>query len=335
MSNNKKITIIGAGAWGTALAEAFAVTGKDIIIYARNKELAKNINEHHCNSTYLPAITLSRNISATANIEDAVKDADIILSVVPTQFTREAFEKIKPFIKKDAFVVSSSKGIEISTTKILSEVAKEVLPNNPYAVLSGPSFAIEVAEALPTAVTLASTENMQTLQDLAEELSSKSFRPYISNDVIGVEIAGAVKNVIAIACGIVAGKRLGENAKAAVMTRGLAETKRLAVKMGAKPETLLGLAGIGDLTLTCNSTMSRNYSLGFKLGEGKTLEEILSSRNTVAEGATTAKALNALAQKLNIEMPICKAINAILYNGAAVEDIVNELMTRHLKAENE
>ncbi len=332
----EKIAVIGSGAWGTALAQVFANAGKEISLYVRNEELAKHIETHKENNVYLPSVILSNNIKATSNIQQAVSDADIILMVVPTQHTRHALENIKPYIKNTAVIVNCSKGIETMSGKLLSAVAEEIIPNNPYAVLSGPSFAIEVARGLPTAVTLATLdlENSKA-HEFAKVLSSDTFRPYISNDPIGAEIAGALKNVIAIACGIVSGKELGNNASAAIMTRGMAEIKRVGLKLNADAQTFLGLSGIGDLTLTCNSKLSRNYSLGFEIGQGKTIKEIMHNRTTVAEGYTTTKAVFALAKELKVEIPVCNAVYNMLYNDLTVDTCMAELMTRHLRAEGE
>jgi len=336
MSNNSSIpsiAVIGTGAWGTALAQVFAMAGHNIRIYSHNKAVADEINFTQRNSTYLPKLLLSKKIKAFTAPEAAVKDADIILNVVPTQYTREILNSLKPYISEDAFIVNCSKGIEISSKKLISEIIKEILPNNPYAVLSGPTFADEVARGLPTAVTLASSD-INKAKELAKVLSSETFRPYASDDVIGAEIAAAVKNVIAIACGMVGGKQLGNNAKAAIIARGMAEIKRIGTALGAKSETFLGLSGLGDLTLTCNSTMSRNYSLGFSLGEGKSIEYLMNGRKTVAEGYFTAKAVIELATSLNVDIPVCQAIYAILYKGISVDEMAKELMARHLKSEN-
>lgn len=329
------ITIIGAGAWGTALAQVFTEAGRTVCLYARDPGLAAAIGKTHQNDTYLPHIRLNSRIRTTAHLEEAVTGADMLLLVTPTQFVREILNKLKKSLKKDIPLVNCAKGIEISSGKILSEVAAEILPAQPYAVLSGPTFASEVAKGLPTAVTLATAAPLQQAQTWAQALSSKTFRPYISTDPVGAEIAGAVKNVIAIACGIVEGKGLGQNAKAAVMTRGMAEIKRLGLQKGAEADTFLGLSGIGDLTLTSHSPLSRNYSLGVELGGGHDLKDIMSGRRTVAEGITTARAVADCARNMNIDMPICAAVNRILHHAATVDDIIQELLSRHLKPESQ
>jgi len=329
--SDETIAIIGSGAWGTALAQVFATAGKNVNLYVREKELLACINMHKENKIYLPNIKLHKNIMATDDKARAVREVKTVLNVVPTQFTRETLIKFTDYIEEDAFIVNCSKGIEITSLELISEIVNEILPRNPYAVLSGPTFAEEVASGLPTAVTLASRH--KDVEKLAEILSGKTFRPYIANDVVGAELSAAIKNVIAIACGIVEGRGLGNNAKAAIMTRGMAEIKRIGLKMGAEAETFLGLSGIGDLTLTCNSIQSRNYSLGIALGEGKTAKEIIESRKSVAEGYYTAKAIAALAKQLEVEAPICDAVYAILYNGVLVDEVEKELMSRHLKSE--
>ncbi len=328
------IIVIGGGAWGTALAQVFATSGRKVTLYARDNGLAAEIKAQRENKKYLQGITLSADMMTTADIA-AAKNADIVLMATPAQFVRETLKKLSPYVRAGVPLVNSAKGIEIATGKILSEVAAELMPQNPYAALSGPTFAHEVAKGLPTAITLASVLEKGRLQALAEFLRGKTFRPYISHDPVGADIAGAIKNVIAIACGIVEGKKLGQNAKAAVMTRGMAEIKRCGLAKGATSETFLGLSGIGDLMLTCHSMSSRNFSLGFELGSGKSLDDILSSRQSVAEGVSTAKALAAAAQKMKLDMPICTAVDHILHNKADVNEIVTGLLSRDLKEETD
>lgn len=329
------ISVIGAGAWGTALAQVFAEAGHSITLYAREPGLANNINVNKHNDLYLTGIPLSSNIHATDSLTGAVKGADIILLVTPTQFVRSVLAELKPHLPPQAPIVSCAKGIEIATGKLLSEVAAEILPGTPYAVLSGPTFAHEVARGLPTAVTFATSAKTEQAEKWAQILSSKTFRPYLSHDVVGAEIGGAIKNVIAIACGIVDGKGLGQNAKAAVMTRGIAEIKRLGLKRGAEADTFLGLSGLGDLTLTCNSMSSRNYSLGSALGHGRKLDDILGERRSVAEGVTTARAIALNAHKLHVEMPIAAAVDKILHHGADINAVISGLLSRDLKQESQ
>lgn len=326
------ISIIGCGSWGTALAQVLSSDGTPVTLYARDAGLAEDINKTRENSRYLPGIRLNAGITATGDLAAAA--ADIILLATPAQFLRETLAALLPHLDPGVPLVNCAKGIEIATGRLLSETVAETAPENPYAALSGPTFAAEVARGLPTALTLASGMPADSLQALAEKLRRKTFRPYISHDPVGADIAGAIKNVIAIACGIVEGRKLGQNAKAAVMTRGMAEIKRYGMARGARAETFLGLCGIGDLMLTCSSMTSRNFSLGFELGEGKALSGIMAARKTVAEGVSTAKALAVHAVTHGVDMPICKAVDAILRKGAGVDDIVTGLLARELKEES-
>ncbi|MEZ0224205.1 MAG: NAD(P)H-dependent glycerol-3-phosphate dehydrogenase [Alphaproteobacteria bacterium] len=329
------ISIIGCGAWGTALADVLAKAGRKVTLYARDWKLAESINSTHENTFYLPGETLAKEIRATADMAEAVAKAELVLLVTPAQYLRDTLKRFAAHLPKGVPLLNCAKGIEMTTGYLLSEVANDVVPDHPYATLSGPSFAVEAVRGLPTAVTLATEAGEAEGQLWAASVRGKAFRPYLSPDPIGVEIAGALKNVIAIACGIVEGKRLGQNAKAAVMTRGLAEVKRLGVSRGAKPETFLGLAGVGDMTLTCSSMTSRNFSLGFELGEGKTLDEILKSRRSVAEGVTTAWAIADYAEQHNVDMPICMGVQAILRNKADVGEVVHGLLSRNLRHESD
>lgn len=329
------ISVIGAGAWGTALAHVLASAGRKVTLYAREPRLASHINANHVNDTYLTGLTLNASIRATSDLAEAVSGANIILTATPSQFFRDLLTKLKPLLKPGAPLVNAAKGIEVATGGLLSEVAAEIVPDQPYAVLSGPNFAHEAAKGLPAAATFATHAKHADAAHWAGAFSSRSFRPYLSHDPVGAEISGAVKNVIAIACGIVDGKGLGQNAKAAVMTRGMAEIKRLGLKKGAEAETFLGLSGLGDLVLTCSSMSSRNYSLGAALGKGETLADILAKRNSVAEGVTTAKAIALHAHKLGVSMPICEAVNNVLHHGANIDTVIKDLLSRDLKDEND
>jgi len=326
MAVYNKITVIGGGAWGTALATMTARAGRDVLLWARESNVVTSINEHHENKDFLPGIPLEKELRATGNIADAA-DADIILLVVPAQFIRSIALEVKPYLKGRPPIVLCAKGIEQSSGKLMNEVMTEILPKNPFVVLSGPTFASEVARGMPSAVTIAS-KYQQVGQNVAETLGQPTFRPYLSRDVIGAEVGGAVKNVLAVACGIIAGLGLGENARAALITRGLAEMVRFGETLGAKRETMMGLCGLGDLILTCSSAQSRNMSLGMALGQGKTVEEIMSSRNSVAEGYHTAGILAEIAMRKNIEMPIAGAVNKILHHGGDVKKNVQALMSR-------
>lgn len=333
MTQQQDITVIGAGAWGTALAQNFCATGHNVRLYVRDDGLARAMEQTRENSKYLPGITLDARLSPMGHLESAVKNAQIIVLAVPTQHLRRAMGGLTGLLPPDVPLINTAKGIEIASGDMPSAIIRHVAPRNPFAVLSGPTFAHEVARGLPAAITLASTAPAAQLKEWAQTLSAPAFRVYTSQDVAGVEIAGALKNVIAIACGIVAGKKLGENARAAVMTRGMAEIKRLGVSLGAQADTFLGLSGIGDLTLTCSSTASRNFSLGFALGEGMTAEEYLSTRASVAEGHATAKAVAALALEKGVDMPICTGVAAILHNGARVGEVMTGLLSRSVKEE--
>jgi glycerol-3-phosphate dehydrogenase (NAD(P)+) len=330
----QNISVIGSGAWGTALAQITAQAGRNVTLYARDAGLAATINHAHENKTYLAGYPLDHNIRATADIAQAVEGAELILLATPAQYLRDTLKKFLPLLPQNAPLVNAAKGIEMTTGYLLSEVVAEVAgKKRPYAVLSGPNFATEAARGLPTAATLATKSD--NAQSWAEALRGTSFRPYLSTDPVGAEIAGALKNVIAIACGIVEGRGLGQNAKAAVMTRGLAEIKRLGISRGAKPDTFLGLAGVGDLTLTCSSMTSRNFSLGFELGQGRSLQEILAERRTVAEGVTTAWAVADYAAEHDVEMPISIGVKMILKGEASVDTVVTGLLSRDLKSETD
>lgn len=329
-----KIGIIGAGAWGTALATACCRAGRDVLLWGRNHQLLDHINDRHENPIYLPDVKLPENLTATANMAD-IADCDLILIVTPAQFFRTILQGFKTHLNgRKMPLVLCSKGIEIETGAMLSTIAHEICPDNPVAILSGPSFAAEVARNYPTGLTLA-CDNLDMGMDIIQSIGSKTCRIYYSDDVTGAQICGAVKNVMAIACGIVYGKKLGDNARALILTRGLEEIWRLAAVMGAKRETLMGLAGLGDLTLTCSSVQSRNFSLGVALGEGQSLADILATRKSVTEGIHTAAALSALAHKQNVDMPICYAANAILNEGLPLEKAIADLMARPFRMEHE
>lgn len=325
------IGIIGAGAWGTALAQSFASNGHKVLLWARSPELADDINQSHQNRKYLTGINLHPDIHATADLK-AVCTADILLPVIPAQHLRETLTYAAPYIRRDQPVVICAKGIEIETGKLMSDVAADLLPSAMIAILSGPNFAHEVARGLPAAATLACIYNTRILP-IRDILASHTFRLYATNDVTGTEIGGAVKNVIAIICGIIAGKGLGENARAAVVTRGLHEMAKLAEAMGGKRETLMGLSGIGDLLLTCSSMQSRNFSLGVALGQGQSLKNILDSRPGVIEGVPTAAAVVTLAHHHNIDMPLITAAHHCLQGILSVEDAMTQLLNRPLVKE--
>ena len=327
------ISVIGTGSWGTALAQIMAVKGLDITIWARRTESAEEINTRHENTGRLPGISLHKNITATTDLHKALKN-DIILMVTPAQAMRSVLEQMKPHIRPEHVLILCSKGIEQNSLLLMSEVVEEVLPHTKIAILSGPNFAKEIAKGKPAATTLASIDQdlVVTLQNI---VASKYFRPYVTTDIIGAQVAGAIKNVIAIACGIVKGLEMGESARASLVTRGLAEVTRLGIAMGARPETFLGQCGVGDIMLTCSSEQSRNFSLGLALGQGIPLSDILKSRNSVSEGVHTAKTCAALAKKHGVDMPICNNIHACVSGESSINDALKNILNRPLKHETQ
>lgn len=327
-----RIAVVGAGAWGTALAQVAATAGRSVTLWAREADVVASINDGHENKTFLPGIALDKELRATADLKAAAA-ADAILMVTPAQHMRRTLEELAPEIAAGKPVVLCAKGIEQTTNRLLTEVLAEAMPQAAPAVLSGPSFAAEVARGLPTAVTLA-CEDEKVAEALAHAIGLPTFRPYYSSDLVGAEIGGAVKNVLAIACGIVEGKKFGDSARAALTTRGFAELTRLGLAMGARAETLAGLSGLGDLILTCNSPKSRNMSLGLALGEGKSLEEVMGSRNSVSEGVHSATAVVALARKYGIEMPIAEAVASIVTGAATVDTVIAALLARPFRSES-
>jgi glycerol-3-phosphate dehydrogenase (NAD(P)+) len=329
----QNIGIIGGGAWGTALAMAICRAGREPLLWVREPDVADAINGYHQNRTYLPNVKLDPGIKATAKLSDLVK-CEVLLLVTPAQHSRDVCRQLSLALGTTrAPVIVCAKGIEQKTHKLLGNIVSEELPGHPLAILSGPSFAIEVAQDKPTALTFA-TKDPAISDKLVKAIGARHLRLYQTDDVVGAQIGGAVKNVLAVACGITVGCKMGENARAAIITRGLAELIRLGVAMGAKAETLMGLSGLGDLVLTCSSMQSRNMSLGVALGEGKSLNEILGSRASVTEGVYTAAAAKALAQKYNVEMPIVAAVDGVLNNNAKLEDTIEALLARPMKVEH-
>lgn len=328
----KRVAVIGGGAWGTALATVVQRAGRPAMVWAREPEVVEAINGENRNPGFLPGVDLDPGIRAHIEIAGALDGTDTALVVAPTQHMRSIVQEIGRNVPEKFPVVICSKGIEAETGALPSEIVEDVAPHVRVAVLSGPTLAAEVARGLPTAVTLAA-ENPLLAERLALIFAGTAFRPYVSPDPVGAQIGGAVKNVIAIACGITVGRKLGENARAALITRGLAEMARLGAAKGAMPETLMGLSGLGDLTLTCNSLQSRNMSLGAALGEGRTLDEVLGERKSVAEGVWTAASVTALAGTLDIEMPISTAVDAILHHGASIDQAIEALLARPIRSE--
>lgn len=328
----QSVSVVGGGAWGTALAQTLASSGKTVTLWAREAEVVADIRERRVNRSFLPGISLHEAIVATTNLTETARSSALLL-VVPAQHARAVCKELEPLLAAGAPVVMCAKGIETASGKMMGDVISETLPRTTLAVLSGPSFASDVARGLPAALTLA-CHNETLGRDLAASLSSRQMRLYWSNDITGVELGGAVKNVLAIAAGIVEGRGLGASAHAAVVTRGFAELRRFAEAMGARAETLLGLSGLGDLVLTCGSPQSRNMSLGRALGEGKTLADVLGRRTSVTEGVYTAAAVVALARRKGVEMPIAEAVHAIIDGRSSVDQAISALMTRPLKAED-
>ena len=325
----ERIGVIGGGAWGTALAKVAAADGRETLLWARESDVVGAVNAAHENRLFLPGIPLSSAIRATGDLAE-LETCDAWLVVTPAQHMRGVLANAPRCGRP---LLLCAKGIEESSGKLLHDVAAELCPDAAVAVLSGPTFAHEVAAGLPTAVTLACAD--ETLGEaLRKRLARPAFRTYWTDDVAGAEVGGAVKNVLAIACGVVEGRGLGQNARAALIARGFAEMTRFGLAMGARRETLAGLSGFGDLVLTCSSTSSRNYSLGKGLGEGRAAAELLADRRTVAEGAFTAPVLHRLAEAKGIDMPIVAAVDALLAGSASVDEVLESLLARPHRAEH-
>jgi glycerol-3-phosphate dehydrogenase (NAD(P)+) len=328
-------TILGAGSWGTALASVLAAKGHDVVLWGRDAAVLDAVARRHENPHYLPGIPLPEALGATTDLGGALEGAELVVVAVPSGAMREVVSEAKPSLRVGTAVVSAAKGIEGGTFMTMSEVLEDVLPVplHPYlCCLGGPSFAKEVARQLPTAVTIAGRWERVTRQ-LQDAFHTRSFRPYTSTDVVGCEIGGCVKNVIAIAAGISDGMGFGQNARAALITRGLSEMARLAVRKGANPMTLSGLAGLGDLVLTCCSEMSRNRTVGFGLGQGKSLQAVQLEVGQVAEGVHSARAVRDLSRTLQVEMPIVEVVHRVLHEGLPARQAVIDLMMRETKAE--
>lgn len=329
----KHAGVIGGGAWGTALAQVCARAGLQVTLQARETEVVEAVNGAHENPIFLPGVMLDQAIRATTEMAD-LGACDLVLAVAPAQHLRSALTLLSPHAGRGLPVLLCSKGVEQGSLKLMTQVLEETIPQACPAVLSGPSFAGEVARGLPTAVTLA-CPNEEVAMRLAGAVATPAFRPYVVGDMIGAEAGGAIKNVLAIATGIVEGKGLGRSAHAALITRGFAEMTRMAVALGAEAETVAGLCGLGDLVLTCSSPQSRNMSVGLALGGGQTLEEALAGKLTVAEGVASAPAVRDLARKIGVEMPICEAVAAILAGEHTVEAAIMGLLSRPLRPETD
>ncbi len=331
MTQFDKLVIIGGGGFGTALAAVTARAGRDTSLWARDQDLVNAINQRRENPKYLPGAALPDSLKASTDISIA-KTADALLLAVPAQFMRGVLQQLSQHLQAGAPLLVCAKGIEAGSLMLMHRLVMELAPDNPVAVLSGPSFAADIARGLPTAVSLA-CDDAGIARQLAELIGTKSFRPYVSSDLVGVEIGGAIKNVIAIACGIAEGRGLGDSARAALMTRGLAEMTRLALALGGKAQTMMGLAGIGDLALSCHSRQSRNFSFGLRLGQGEALADIMRESRGVIEGASTAGACVQLAARNSVEMPISAAVDQILNGGSMIDATIQELLARPFTSE--
>lgn len=328
------VAVIGAGSWGTALAQLLADKGHEVRLWVREPEVLAEILEGE-NRTFLPGVALSRRLRPTLEFAEALARAQVVLMAIPSHVYREVLRRLAPHLPPRVVLVSGTKGLEIDSQLTMEGVVREELGAEvPYAVLSGPSFAREVAAKQPTAVTVAS-RRPEVARFLQRLFSTPYFRVYTSYDVTGLELGGALKNVFAIGTGMLAGFGLGDNPRAALITRGLAEITRLGVRLGANPMTLVGLGGLGDLVLTCTGRLSRNYQVGYRLGRGEALADILASMQMVAEGVKTSQAVYLLAQRLGVEMPIVEAVYQILYTGLSLKEAIRRLMARELKDELE
>lgn len=336
VGNDAKVTIMGCGSWGTALAIVLAQKGIPVTMWCRRAQQADEMNTQHTNEKYLPGIALPEGITVNTSLPEALADAKYVVLAVPSQTLRENLEQAKPYLGEDTILINTAKGLEVGTNMRLSQVAEEVIPGsiNRFVAFYGPSHAEEVGRGLPAAIVSTSTskEVAEQVQDL---FMSPALRVYTNDDLIGAEIGGAIKNIIAIATGIAVGLGLGDNAQAALLTRGMAEITRFGTALGANPLTFSGLTGIGDLVVTCTSRHSRNHRCGLALGQGKNLEEILAEMGMVVEGVKTTKATAELAKELGISMPITECMYRVLFENLPVTDAVNELMTRNKKSEQE
>lgn len=326
----RKIAVLGAGSWGTALAKVLAENGHEVVLWARRSEQVEEINQQHTNHQYLPDVSLPPSLRASHSIQDAVEGKDLIVFVVPSHTMRQVARQVYPWIRSDALVVHASKGFEAETQKRMSVVLEEELKDklqHPVSVLSGPSHAEEVVRHCPTTVVVASHD-----EEIAEQIQmafmNYHFRVYTNPDLIGVEVGGALKNIIALSSGLADGLKVGDNAKAALMTRGLAEIARLGVAMGAKPITFVGLAGVGDLVVTCTSQHSRNWRAGYMISQGKSLDQVQKEMGMVVEGVKTTYTAYKLSQQYQVEMPITEQLYLVLFEGKSPEQAVKDLMSR-------
>lgn len=332
----KKITIIGAGSFGTALSVVLARAGNSVQLWAREPDIAYKINNQHRNPSYISDVTLPDTVKASTDLEESLDDPEMVVFATPSHAMREVATNIKPFLSGDEMIVNVAKGIENDTfqtmSQVLSEVLKGTIIDDHIGVISGPSHAEEVSKFKPTTV-VASSYSKRTTNIIQDTFLTPMFRVYLNYDIIGVEIGGAVKNIMAIAAGIADGAQMGDNARAALITRGLHEMKRLGMKLGASQDTFSGLAGIGDLVVTCTSEHSRNRFVGYNIGQGKNLEEVTSNMNMIAEGIKTTRSVYDWSKKLDVEMPITGAVYRVLFEGEDPKDMLYDLMTRNPKEE--
>lgn len=332
----KRVAVIGAGSWGTALGVHAARAGHEVCLWSHNAAVVESINSNHLNARYLTDVAIPQNVLATSNIVESIDGAELVILAAPSHATRELLAALIPALRSEMIIVSATKGIEIDTGKRISQLVAEVVPEETrprFVSLSGPSFAREVAERHPTAV-VAASEDRDASRTVQAKLSFDNLRIYTNQDVVGTELGGSVKNVMAIAAGMVAGLGYGSNSVAALITRGLAEMTRLALREGAKLETLMGLAGLGDLVLTCTGSLSRNRFVGQELGKGRKLEDITAGLSEIAEGVKTTLAVKKLAERVGVDMPITNEVHAVLYEGKLASAATIELMTRPLREES-
>ena len=330
MNKKIKIGVLGAGAWGTTIALLLSKKN-NVLLWANEKKVVQEINLKLKNDIFLKGVKLNKKIKATNNLNDFTK-IDFLFVVVPTQYISITLKKLKGTLSKHCMIINASKGIEISSLSLISEIISNHFPKNPISILSGPNFAKEIASGMPTASLIAS-KSISDSKKISKLIGSSHFRPYLSNDIVGAQICGAMKNVYAIGCGIITGKKFGDNAVASIISRSFAEISLVCKKLGGKPETLMGLSGLGDLFLTCSSDKSRNFSLGLKIASGKKTSTLLKSKKTVAEGAHTVKAIYKLSKKLKIDLPINNEIYKILYLNKDIDKSISELLNRPLTTE--
>lgn len=330
-----KIGVVSAGSWGTALAGMLSGKQYDTVIWAREPEIVESINSEHENKLFMPGIKLPESLKAVADIKDAVSDKDLVVIATPAQHIRKSFEQISGIIPEKTFIVLASKGIENSTLKMMYQIAEEILPEKLHKnifVISGPTFARELAMKMPTCAVVAG-KNTKDIGKIRDFFNSPYMRIYTSSDVIGVELGGSLKNVFAVAIGVLEGLKMGKNTQAAVITRSIAEMTRLVIAMGGDPRTMAGLSGVGDLVLTCTGDLSRNRQVGIRLGQGEKIKDIIDSMIMVAEGVPTTASAHDLAAKMNVEMPITETLYNVLYNGEEIRESIKKLMSRSLKDE--